>query len=82
MDRDELHIKFGKTIHKLRKKQKMTLEELSELTDIKAHYLVKIENGTAKRLNAGHIFIFARAFKIEPYEIFKALWFYDIIALC
>ena len=51
----------------------MTLEELSELTDIKAQYLVKIENGTAKRLNAGHIFIFARAFKIEPYEIFKAL---------
>ena len=60
---------FGKNIKNLRNERNMTIQELSELTGIGTQYLKRIELGTAKRLNASHILIFAKAFKIEPHEV-------------
>lgn len=62
---------FGKNIKNLRNERNMTIQELSELTGIRTQYFKRIELGTAKRLNASHIFIFAKAFKIKPHEVVK-----------
>lgn len=62
---------FGKNIKNFREKRNMTIQELSELTGIRTQYLKRIELGTAKRLNASHIFIFAKALKIKPHEVVK-----------
>lgn len=62
---------FGKNIKNLRNERNMTIQELSELIGIRTQYLKRIELGTAKRLNASHIFIFAKAFKIKSHEVVK-----------
>ena len=62
---------FGKNIKNFREKRNMTIQELSELTGIRTQYLKRIELGIAKRLNASHIFIFAKALKIKPHEVVK-----------
>ena len=70
---EEIFKKFGENIREFREERNMTLEDLSIITGIKAQYLKRIESGTAKRLNANHIFIFAEAFKIKPHEVVKGL---------
>ena len=70
---EEFFKKFGENIREFREERNMTLEDLSTITGIKAQYLKRIELGTAKRINASHIFIFAEAFKIKPHEIVKGL---------
>ena len=70
---EELYRIFGKNIREFREERNMTIEELSIITGIRAQYLKRIELGTAKRLHASHIFIFAEAFKIKPHEFVKGL---------
>ena len=72
-DKSNIYKIFGENIKRFREERNMTLDELSELTSIRVPYLKKIEFGTAKRLNAGHIFIFAIAFNIKPHEVLKGL---------
>ena len=70
---EEFFKKFGENIREFREERNMTLEDLSIITGIKAQYLKRIELGTAKRVHASHIFIFAEAFKIKPHEFVKGL---------
>lgn len=65
--------RFGKNVQSYRIKNGMSLEELSLKTGIKTGYLMRIENGTAKRLTCKHIFIFAEAFKIAPHKLCEGL---------
>lgn len=64
---------FGKNIKNFREERNMTIQELSKLTGIRTQYLKKIESGMAKRLNANHILIFAKAFNIKPHEVVKGI---------
>ena len=70
---EEFFKKFGENIRAFREERNMTLEDLSIITGIRAQYLKRIESGTAKRLKASHVFIFAEAFKIKLYEVVKNL---------
>ena len=65
--------KFGENIRKFREERNMTIDELSIITGLRAHYLKRIEAGKAKRLNTEHLFIFSEAFKLNPHEIVKGL---------
>ena len=75
MDRniDEILKKIGENIQLYRIKCGMSIEELSSETGIKTRYLTKIERGSAKRLAAKHILVFAKTFKIELYKLFAGL---------
>lgn len=66
---EEILKKFGENIREFREDRNMTLKELSIITGIKMQYLKRIELGTAKKLNASHVFIFAEAFNIKPHEL-------------
>jgi len=50
MENDRIKKIFGKNINKIRTKSGITIDKLSELTGIRKAYLVKIENGSAKRI--------------------------------
>ena len=67
----EVFKNFGINIRIFREERNMTIEHLSQITGIRVDYLKKIESGTAFRLSTKHIFIFAKAFKLEPYEIVR-----------
>lgn len=66
---EEILKKFGENIREFREDRNMTLKELSIITGIRMQYLKRIELGTAKKLNASHVFIFAEAFNIKPHEL-------------
>lgn len=69
----EILIKFGQNIKEFRKKRNMTIDELSEKTNINKRYLQKIEKGMAYGLKTSHIFIFANAFNIKPHKVVKGI---------
>ena len=69
----EIFIKFGQNIRALREERSMTILELSKITGIRTQYLKKIEAGKAYGMNSSYILIFAKAFKIKPYEVVKGI---------
>ena len=50
MENNQIKKIFGKNINKIRTKSGITIDKLSELTGIRKAYLLKIENGYAKRI--------------------------------
>ena len=69
----EIFIKFGQNIRALREERVITIQELSKLTGIRVQYLKKIEAGKAYGMSSSNILIFAKAFKIKPYEVVKGI---------
>lgn len=62
---------LGKNIEKVRKKECMTLEELSKITEIKKEYLKKIENGTAYEMKlVKHTAKISSALKVKLSDLF------------
>ena len=69
----EIFIKFGQNIRALREERSMTILELSKITGVRTQYLKKIESGKAYGMSSSYILIFAKAFKIKPYEVVKGI---------
>jgi len=67
---DEILKIFAKNVKKYRKLRKLSIEELSELTSIKAGYLKRIEEGTAKRISTKHLNKISFVLNIEAYRFF------------
>ena len=60
---------FGKKVNKIRTKKGLSIKELSEKTGIAEKYLIKIENGTAKRLNVLQVIDIAKGLNILPHKL-------------
>ena len=62
---------LGKRINKLRKQQKISIEELSNRTGIRTVYLKKIENGEAFGVKIdSHLLKIAEKLNIKAHELF------------
>lgn len=64
---------LGQNIKENREKRGMTLEEVSQKTDIRLSYLKKIENGKAIGVSTMHIFMIAEALDVMPHILVKGL---------
>ncbi len=64
---------FGKNVQKLRTTENLTIKQLSEKTQIREHYLKKIEKGTAIGVSTKHLFKLAIALNVSPSELVKNL---------
>ena len=62
---------YGNNIKRIRKFSNITLEELSEKSNINIEYLKKIENGTADNKVALYNHIIADALNIAPNDLCK-----------
>ena len=69
----EIFIKFGQNIRALREEGGITIQELSKLIGIRVQYLKKIEAGKAYGMSSSYILIFAKVFKIKPYDVVKGI---------
>jgi len=68
--RDETGIKkFGKRLHELRIKKKLTQEALAWEAGIEPMHISKIERGVINT-SLSHILVLAKALKIKPSEFF------------
>ncbi|MBD5401629.1 helix-turn-helix transcriptional regulator [bacterium] len=73
MENYEILKKFGKNIQKIRTNKKISIKELSQMTEIREQYLKKIEKGTAIRVLTKHLFKIASALQVKPKELIKDL---------
>ncbi|MBQ4646016.1 MAG: helix-turn-helix transcriptional regulator [Candidatus Gastranaerophilales bacterium] len=73
MKEDNILIKFGKNVQKIRLKRNLTFEEVSILTGIKISYLKKIEKGEAKRVSTKHLFLFVEVFEVGSSRFFEGM---------
>lgn len=64
---------LGQNIKDNREKRGMTLEEVSQKTDIRLSYLKKIENGKAVGVSTMHVFMIAEALDVMPHILVKGL---------
>ena len=60
---------FGKTVRKIRESRGITIKELSEKTGSTEQYVIKIENGTARKMSVSRIFDISRGLGVSPYEL-------------
>jgi len=71
MDKHKKFKKFGINVQNIRKKQQMTLEELSNKTGISINYLRRIESGNAGGIRISQVLKIAFSMNIEPYMLFE-----------
>lgn len=71
MTKQEIFELFGQNITKLRKQNNMSLEELSEKTNISIKYLSCIENATARRIRFDHIIFISKALNVAIHNLFE-----------
>ena len=69
----EMFVILGNNIRGFREERNMTVKELAELTGYRPEYLRKIEAGKAYGISSSCIFIFAKAFGLEPHEVVEGL---------
>lgn len=62
---------LGENIQKTRTTQNITLEQLSQKTEISINYLKKIEQGTAIGISATQLFKLAKALQKSPGLLLK-----------
>ena len=73
MDTNEVLKIFGQNLHKARINAKLSLKELSEMTQINEKYLKRIEEGTAFGLPVSYVFILSQALKTKAYILCDGL---------
>ena len=69
MSKNELLLKFGQTVRKLRKEQNLSQEKLAELADLHRTYIGMIERGE-KNITLLNIYKISQALNITIKELF------------
>lgn len=69
MSKNELLLKFGQTVQKLRKEQNLSQEKLAELADLHRTYIGMIERGE-KNITLLNIYKISQALNITIKELF------------
>ena len=68
MDKKNINVEYGKILKQYRKKNKLTLENVAELSGLAPRYISQIERGELKG-SINTLLNFCNAYKITPNDI-------------
>lgn len=68
---DNINVRFGKRLKDLRKKKKMTQEELASLADLEYKYIQRLESKKPSSPTLNTLEKLAKAFGLSPTELLK-----------
>ena len=63
--------KFGKKVRELRKKHRLTQEELAQLSEVDYKYIQRLEGKTPSSPSLNTLEKLAKAFKMHPSKLLK-----------
>mgnify|MGYP006277979073 CR=1 FL=1 len=66
---ENICLKFGKNLQKIRKERGLSQEKLAELTDLHRTYISDVERGK-RSISLNNISKLAKALNIDEYELF------------
>ena len=69
----KIYEKFGKNLKEIRQKKNISLEQLAKLTNMRKEYLLKIENGLARKVALNKVGIIIEALDISLDDMFKGI---------
>ncbi len=67
----DINRRFGENLRKLRKRYKLTQEQLAQLSEVDYKYIQRLEGKTPSSPSLNIIEKLAKAFKISPAELLK-----------
>lgn len=68
---ESINISFGKRLRQLRKKNKLTQEELSEASGLDYKYIQRLEGNKPSSPTLNSLEKLAKALKVKPAELLK-----------